>query len=175
MELIMSNLNVLYLLKILKTNKISELVANIDAPFLDINLAIWDAAKRGDVEIDENKDRITALKTHEVTFDADLATKLIRTMQHYSARETNITRGRLNTLVKNNATEFNYCWQDYLMSLQYLIDSGQIEELVVSVPKTKKRPYHKFAFLCLPDNPNEEWNAREVNKWIANWEKNKVK
>ncbi len=168
-------MNILYLLKILKTNKISELVANIDAPFLDINLAIWDAAKNGDVEIDELKDKITPIKTHEVTFNADLANKLLRTMQHYAARDTNITRGRLNNLVKNNGTEFNYHWHEYLMALQYLIDSGQIEEQVISVPKSLKRPYHKFVFLCFPDNPNEEWNSREVNNWIANWEKNKVK
>lgn len=168
-------MNILYLLKILNTNKISELVANIDAPFLDINLAIWDAAKAGDVEIDENKDRIVALKEPEITFNSDLATKLLRTMQHYNARETNITRGRLNTLVKNTATEFNYAWHEYIMALQYLIDSGQIEEQVISVPKSNKRPYHKFVFLCFADNPNEEWNSREVNNWIANWEKKKVK
>lgn len=168
-------MNVLYLLKILKTNKISELVANIDAPFLDINLAIWDAAKAGDVEVDESKDKIIALKEPEITFNSDLATKLLRTMQHYNARETNITRGRLNTLVKNTGTEFNHLWHDYIMALQYLIDSGQIEEQVISVPKTKSRPYHKFVFLCFKDNPNEEWNSREVNNWIANWEKKKVK
>lgn len=168
-------MNILYLLKILKTNKLSELVANIDAPFLDINLAIWDAAKNGEVEINEEKDRITPLKNHEVTFNADLANKLLRVIQHYNARETNITRGRLNSLVKNTGTEFNHKWHDYIMALQYLIDSGQVEEQVVSVPKTKKRPYHKFVFLCIQDNPNEEWNSREVNKWIANWEKNSVK
>ena len=151
------------------------MVANIDAPFLDINLAIWDAVKNGDVEVDEEKDRITPLKDAEVTFDADLANKLLRTMQHYAARETNITRGRLNTLVKNTGTEFNHLWHDYIMALQYLIDSGQIEEQVISVPKTKSRPYHKFVFLCFKDNPNEEWNSREVNNWIANWEKKAVK
>ena len=150
-------------------------MANIDAPFLDINLAIWDAAKNGEVEIDETKDKITALKEPEISFNSDLANKLLRTMQHYSARETNITRGRLNTLVKNTGTEFNYAWHDYLMALQYLIDSDQIEEQEVTVPKLLKRPYHKFVFLCFKDNPNEEWNSREVNNWIANWEKNKVK
>lgn len=168
-------MNILYLLKILKTNKLSELVANIDAPFLDINLAIWDAAKNGEVEINEEKDRITPLKNYEISFDSDLANKLLRVIQHYNARETNITRGRLNSLVKNTGTEFNHKWHDYIMALQYLIDSGQVEEQVVSVPKTKKRPYHKFVFLCIQDNPNEEWNSREVNKWIANWEKNSVK
>lgn len=168
-------MNVLYLLKILNTNKISELVANIDAPFLDINLAIWDAVKNGDVEVDENKDIITPLKNHEVSFDADLSQKLIRVMQHYNERETNITRGRLNSLAKSTGTDFNYHWHDYLMALQYLIDTEQIEEHVISVPQTKKRPYHKFVFLCFKDNPNEEWNNREVNNWIANWERKKVK
>ena len=60
------------------------------------------------------------------------------------------------------------------MSLQYLIDTNVIEEYEFSVPEIeKKRPYHKFVFLCLPGKPNEEWNAKAVNKWIANWEKKK--
>lgn len=168
-------MNILYLLKILDTTKISELVANIDAPFLDINLAIWDAIKNGDVEVDEEKDKITPLKFPKITFDKDIANKILRVMQHYAARETNITRGRLNTLAKNTGTEFNYRWHEYLMALEYLIYSGQIEEQVITVPKTKKRPYHKFVFLCFEGNPNEEWNSREVNKWIANFEKTKVK
>lgn len=167
-------MNINFLLKVLGTDKLSELVANIDAPFLDINLAIWDAAKNGDIEVDEKNDKVVSLKPHEVSFDSDLANKLVRTLQHYNARETNITRGRLNTLVKNTATEFNYPWHEYIMALQYLLDSGQIEEQVVDVPKTDTRPYHKFVFLCSPDNPNEEWNSREVNKWISNWNKKSV-
>ncbi len=166
-------MNILYLLHILKTNKLSELVENIDAPFLDINLAIWEAERDGKVKVDEDKGKITPLIKHEVTFDSDLANKLIRTIQHYTSKEVNITRGRLTSLVKNVGSEFNYPYHDYLMSLQYLIDSGQVVEAVVTVPKAGKRPYHKFVFLCLPENDNEEWNTREVNKWIANWHKKK--
>lgn len=166
-------MNILYLLHILKTNKLSELAANIDAPFLDLNLAIWEAERDGLVEIDEAKDRITPLKNHEVSFDSDLANKLLRVIQHYTSKEVNITRGRLNSLVKNPGSEFNYPYHQYLMSLQYLIDSGQVVELEVSVPKAGKRPYHKFVFLCLPENDNEEWNAREVNKFIADFAKAK--
>lgn len=169
----MANMNIPYLLKILKTNKLSDLVANIDLPFLDLNLAIWDAVKAGQVEVNEEKDRITALTEPEITFDSDLASKLLRTMQHYQDKEVNITRGRLTNLVKNAGSDFNYPYHDYLMALQYLLDSGQIEEDVVSVPKLDKRPYHKFVFLQFPDNPNEDWNRNEVNKWIANFNKKK--
>jgi hypothetical protein len=59
------------------------------------------------------------------------------------------------------------------MALHYLIDSGQVVEQEVGVPKVGARPYHKFVFLCFPDNDNEEWNRREVNKFIANFAKKK--
>lgn len=165
--------NILYLLKILKTNKLSELVQNIDLPALDINLAIWEAERDGKVEIDQEKGTITALVDHEVSFDSDLANKLIRVIQHYTSNEINVTRGRLTILVKNQGQEHNYPYHEYLMALQYLIDSGQVIELEMSVPKVGKRPYHKFVFLCLPENDNEEWNKNEVNKWIANFAKKK--
>jgi hypothetical protein len=168
-------MNIPYLLKILDTNKLSELVANIDLPPIDINLAIWDAVKAGQIEIDEKKDRVTALIKHELTFDSDLASKLLRVMQHYEAKEVNITRGRLNSSIKDPSTSKGYPYHEYLMALHYLIDSGQIEQEVVSVPGTKKRPYHKFVFLQFADNPNEDWNRNEVNKWIANFNKKEVK
>ena len=166
-------INVLYLLKILKTNKISELVANIDAPFLDLNLAIFDAENAGEIEVNRDKDKIKALKDHEVTFDSDLANKILRTLQHYESKEINITRGRLTNFVKNPGSEFNYPYHDYLCALQYLVDSEQIIEEVVSIPKLGDRPYKKFVFLQFPGNPNEDWNRGEVNKWIANWAKKK--
>lgn len=168
-------MNILYLLKILDTNKISELVGNIDLPPIDINLAIWGAIDRGEIELDESKDRIRALKSHEASFDSDLASKLLRVIQHYASKETNVTRGTLNSVIKDPSTGNGYAWHEYVMALQYLIDSGQVLELEVSVPKTKSRPYHKFVFLGLEGNDNEEWNSREVNKWIANFESSRVK
>lgn len=166
-------MNIPYLLKILNTNKLSELVANIELPPLDMNLAIWDAEKAGEIEVDADKDKIKALKDPEITFDSDLASKLLRTMQQYESQEINITRGRLNSLIKDPVTNKGYPYHEYLMALHYLIESGQIVQQEIAVPKTGKRPYHKFVFLCFPDNPNEEWNAREVNKWIANFAKQK--
>lgn len=166
-------MNLPYLLKILDTNKLSELVANIDLTPLDLNLAIWDAEKAGQIEIDVEKDKITALTEPEITFDSDLANKLLRTMQHYESQELNITRGRLNSCIKDPQTGVGHPYHEYLMALHYLIDSGQIEQEPVSVPKEGKRPYHKFVFLQFPGNPNEDWNRNEVNKWIANWSKKK--
>lgn len=166
-------MNLPYLIKILKTEKVSELVANIDLPPLDINLAIWDAEKAGQIEIDLEKDKITALTVPEITFNSDLANKLYRTIQHYAEKEINVTRGRLNNVIKDPNSEKGYAYHEYLMALQYLIDSNQVIEFVESVPQVGKRPYHQFVFLGLPDNPNEEWNKREVNKWIENWNKKK--
>lgn len=168
-------MNILYLLKTLNTNKLSELVANIDLPPLDMNLAIWGAIDAGEIEVNEEKDRVTALKDAEPSSDPDLSSKLIRVIQHYAANEVNVTRGRLNTYVKDPVSGQGHAWHEYIMALQHLIDDGHVVEEVLSVPKTKKRPYHKFVFLGLPENDNAEWNAREVNKWIANFESGKVK
>jgi len=166
-------MNIPYLLKILGTKKLSELVANIDLSPLDINLLLGDAEKAGEIEVDREKDTIKALKDPEMTFNSDLANKLLRTMQQYQDREINITRGRLNNLIKDPVSGIGYGYHEYLMSLQYLIDSGQIVEEEVGVPKAGDRPYHKFVFLCFPDGPNEDWNRSEVNKWIESFEKTK--
>lgn len=168
-------MNVLYLLKTLGTNKLSELVDNMDLPPLDIQLALWGAIAAGEIEVNENKDRVTVLKEAQPSSDPDLSSKLLRVIQHYSSQEKNITRGLLNQWVKDPTTGQGYPWQDYIMALQHLIDDGIVVEEVLGVSKTKKRPYHKFVFLGLPENDNREWNAREVNKWIAQFESDKVK
>jgi hypothetical protein len=168
-------INILYLLKCLETNKVSELVANIDAPLLDINLAIWDAETAGQIEVDYEKDRIKVLTEAGPTDNPELADKIMRAVRYYVSKEMNLTVGKLTTWIKNQGSDHNYLYHDYICTLQSLIDSGQLLEEIVSVPKTGKRPYHKFVFLCLPGNPNEEWNAREINKWIERFGKNKVK
>lgn len=170
-------MNILYLLKIMGTNKLSEVVEMMDMPPLDMNLVLWDAEEAGEIEIDRKKDRIKALKEADTWHNPDLANKLIRTIQYYPKTGKNITVGRLNSQIKNPTTGTGYPAHEYLMTMQHLIDSGQVREEVITVPKTKKRPYQKFIFLCLPENDehNAEWNAREVNNWIAQWESNKVK
>lgn len=171
-------MNILYLLKILDTDKVSELVANIDAPPLDMNLAIWEAIDRGEIEIDEEKSKVTALKEAQPSSDPDLVNKIIRTVQHYAKNGTNITRGRLNGQIKDPASGYGYPWHDYLMAMQHLIDQGTVVQDVIEVPKSKNRPAHKFAFIGLPENDNAEMNAKAVNKWIddiAKAAKNRVK
>lgn len=163
--------NIPCLLKILNTKKLSELVANIDLPPLDLNLLIWDAEKAGEIEVNLEKDKVTALTEPEITFDSDLASKLLRTLQHYEVREINATRGRLNSLIKDPSTGEGYPYHEYLLALNYLTESGQVIEMPVEVPKTGKRLYKKFVFLCFPDNDNETWNKKEVNNFIANWNK----
>lgn len=180
-------MNILYLLKILETDKVSELVANIEATPLDIDLALEDAQANGEIEIDKENDHIKPLKNHEVSCDMDLANKLLRTIQNYVKQETNITRGRMTALIKDPTTGQGYAWHDYITAMQYLIDTGQVIQEIVDVPEAKKRftdkkgrekvkvirPAHKFAFLCLEGNDNQEWNARVVNKWIDDFAKAK--
>src|ERR1035437_3870377 len=154
-------MNVLYLLKILETNKLSKLVAAIDLPPLDMNLALWGAIEAGEVEIDEKKDRVKALKEGESWHNPELASKLLSVIQHYANQESNITVGRLNSYMKDPLGNNGYPTHEYLMSMQYLIDTGVVVEQTKGVPALKgKWPYHKFVFLCLPENPNEEWNTR---------------
>lgn len=168
-------MNVLYLHKVLGSNKLSDLAAAIDMPPLDLNLALWGAIDAGEIEIDEDKDRVKALKEAEPYHNPELASKLLRVVQHYAKNEANITKGRLQSYIKDPLTGQGYALHEFLMTLQYLVDDGQIIEEVMSVPQTKKRPYHRFVFLCLPGNDNAEWNARAVNKWITDFEKTKVK
>lgn len=172
-------MNVLYLLKILDTTKLSKLVEVMDMPPLDMNLELWQAEDAGDIEIDREKDTVKALKEPGGTwFNPDLATKLLLTAQHYAKEEKNVTVGRLHSQIKNPADSQGYLVHEYLMTTQHLIDDGQLLEQEINVPAVKdKRPYQKFIFLALPENEefNAEWNAKVVNNWIAEWEPNKVK
>ena len=169
-------MNILYLLKTLDTNKLSELVANIDLAPIDVNLSIWEAIDRGDIEVDEDKDKVAPFKEAEVTADEALRGKLLRVIQHYAKNGLNVTRGTLNGMMKDPSIGVGYGWHDYIMALQSLVDDGTVVEEIISVPGVKnKRPSHKFVFLGLPENDNAEWNAREVNKWIDNFTSSKVK
>lgn len=171
-------MNIAYLLQCLETTKFSDLVGVIDAVPLDMNLALWDAVAAGEITIDEEKDKVTVLATDvQPWHNPKLTDKLLRTIQYYAANGTNITRGRMNTLIKDPIKQTGYPSHEFIMSMQYLIDSGQVVEDIVSVPKSGKRPYHKFVFIGLPENEanNAEWNAKAVNKWIDGFAKNKVK
>lgn len=168
-------MNILYLLKVLDTSRLDEFVASIELPPLDMNLAIWGAIDRGEIEINERKKRVKMLKEAEPWHDPDLASKLLRVIQQYVNNGTNITVGRMNSYIKDPASGRGYPLHEYLMTMQYLIDTGQVLEETVSVPKTKTRPFRQFVFLCLPGNDNAEMNAKAVNKWLAQWESKKVK
>ena len=163
-------MTVLSLFRPLETNKLQEFAAAIELPPLDMNLAIWEAIDNGEIEIDEKKGKIKALKEAEPWHDPELATKLIKVVQHYVNNGTNITAGRMNQYMKDPASGRGYALHEYLMTMQYLIDNGTILENVVSIPKTKTRPFHRFVFLCLPGYDNEEMNSKAVNKWLAEWE-----
>lgn len=168
-------MNILYLLKILNTEKLSEVVAMLDLPPLDMNLVIWEAIDRKEITVDPEKDVIKALKEAVPWKNEELADKILRTIKHYAANGSNITVGRLNSQIKDQVTNIGYPIHEYLMSTQFLIDEGRVLEDVIEVPKTKKRPLHKFVFLCLPECDNTEMNAKAVNKWIADFESSKVK
>lgn len=194
-------INVPYLLKCLDTEVLDELVANIDTPPLDMNLAIWDAIDNKEIEVNEDEKfevdgkeytgRVKLLVDPKPSSDPDLKNKILRTIQHYSRDEVNISRGRLNSQIKDMSTGKGYGWHDYIMAVQHLIDEGTVVQHVIDVPAVTKekisktgkrkvkvvRPAHKFAFLGLAENEdkNEEWNAIAVNKWIADMEQHMVR
>lgn len=182
-------MNIPYLVKTLKTDKLSELVANIDLPPLDMNLAMWDAIDTGDIEIDEENDSVTVLKTVIPSSDTDMKMKVLRVIQHYSREGVNITRGRLNSYIKDPISGNGYGWHEYILAVQHLIDGELVVEEVVDVPELTKnkigkkgkktkvvvRPGHKFVFLGLVGNDNATWNAKAVEKWLADMEQLKVK
>lgn len=184
-------MNIPYLVKCMGTNNLVEVVDNIDLPALDMNLAIWESIDRGEIEVDDDKRTIELLVEPEPSSDSDLKNKILRVIQHYAREETNITRGRLNGYIKDVVTGKGYPWHEYIMAVQHLIDGGLVVQDVIDVPQSVKRfkdkkgrdkekilrPAHKFAFLGLADNAevNAEWNAREVNKWIADYETNLLK
>lgn len=167
-------MNIVYLLQILGTRKLSSLIENIDLSLFDINLALFDAEEAGEISIDRNKDKIKALKEPVPSCDKVLEDKIYRVIQHYARKEVNITMGKLLSWLKNPMAEYNYPYHECLMAIQHLVDTGKVIEIEASVPKLKDRPFHRFVFLCLPDNDNEEWNAREINKFIDNWKATKV-
>lgn len=168
-------MNILYLLHAMGSNKLTDLVNVIDAAPLDFDLAVWEAIDRGEIEVDQKKDRVKPLKDYEMWHDEELADKMLRVIKHYIAEGKNVTRGRMDGEMKDATTGQGYPWHVYLMTRQYLVDSGQIVEDVVSVPKTKGRPFHRFVFMGLPGNDNEEMNAKEINNWLAQWTNRKVK
>lgn len=184
-------MNIAYLTKVLDTTDLNEIVGNFDAPALDMNLAIWAGEEAGEIETDREKDTIKILKEVQPDSDPDLRNKILRIIQHYAKNEANITRGRLNTQIKDPTNGRGYAWHEYICAVQHLIDDGTVIQDVITMPeksemrtgkkgKQKKviiRPAHVFAFLCLPENgdQNAEWNAREVNKWIAETEDASVK
>lgn len=179
-------MNVPYFLSILDTDKLSELVANIDLPPLDLNLAIWESIDRGEIEVDEENDKVKLLVTPEPSSDSDLKNKILRAIQHYTREKTNITRGRLNSYIKDPTSGQGYAWHEYICAVQHLIDGELVVQDVIDVPEKKHtivnkkgrkkekvvRPAHKFAFLGLKENEevNAEWNAAAVNKWMEDVE-----
>jgi hypothetical protein len=76
-------------------------------------------------------------------------------------------------MIKDPTTHLGYGYHDYLMALHYLIDTNQIQEEVVVVPKEGERPEHTFVFFQFEDNPNDVWNKEVVNKFIAEFAKAK--
>lgn len=170
-------MNLPYLAKCLETNKLSDLIGVIDLVPLDLNLVLDEAVDSGEMEINREKDSFKILvENPDPYYNPELTNKLLRTIQNYHKRGTNPTRGRLNTLIKDPMGMYpGYLTHEYIMSMQYLVDSGQVVEEIVDLPAVKKkRPAHKFVFIGDPNNPhNAEWNARSVNKWIAQYEKTK--
>lgn len=166
-------ININYLLECLETEKLSELVACLDLPLLDINILLWDAEQSGAVEIDRENDKIVSNEKGVPFYNQQLARNMLKAVRYYAdVHKTNLTIGRLATWVCNPGIDHNYLQHEYIATLQYLINTKQVLEQKVVVPKDGGREEKIFNFLCLPENDeaSDDWNKAEVDKFIASWD-----
>lgn len=173
-------MNLPYILKTLKTTKLSELVANIDAPPIDINIALWDAVKNGSIELNEAKDKVKLLVEVETPKnmtieEIEMRQKVLRVIDEFGKREALPTRGRLIGYIKDPVTQQGYKTHDLIVAVQSLLDEGLIVEKILSVPAIKDvRPFNRFVFYGFPDNQQmDEWAEKAIAKWLAQFDKKK--
>lgn len=159
--------NILYLLHILNTNKLPELVEIIEAAPIDVNIALWEAEDREQVKIDG--ETITPIVDFTPTADENLTYKIFKVVERYNKEGHDITETRLLNYMKDPATNVGYPFHEYLMAVHYMIEKGSIEKYEIKVKKTKKVPERTFEFLTLPENLDKQFGQAAVDEWVKSY------
>lgn len=161
----------LTLLKALNTTKLDIVAGNLDLPPIDIDVLIYEAKENGDIEVDAKKNKIKALREPgHLEYNHHLMEQIKKIIRYYDGEEANITRSRLEAVILNPVGQYGYSNQDFVCTMYALENQEEdVKKYEISVPKTKKRPYHKFEFYTYLDH--QEFGAAAVNKFIEQFEK----
>lgn len=159
----------LTLIKVLATNDLDIIVANIELPPIDIDVMLYEAQENGEVEIDKEKNTIKALKEPEYLYsEPKLYGQIMKLVEHYDKQEANITKSRLEGVVLNPGG-FGYPRHDFVCTLFCIEENAKVKKYEIKVPKSKKRPAHTFEFYTLLDH--QEYGAKAVNAFIDSFDK----
>lgn len=182
----------LQLLEALGSDKLSFVVQHMSMAPIDINLHLYEGQHKGEIEVVKEKNRITALKKPDAPYyNSELADKIVRLIREYDRQEANITLTRLQQDVLDimgqlylpngqiqRPGQFGYPTHEFICTL-YALEQGQvpgysIKKYEIEVPAVKnKRPYSKFVFYTELDH--QEYGARDVRNYIAQFDNKKVK
>lgn len=160
----------LTLLKALGTTDLTQVIYNLTMAPIDVDVLLYEAQERGEVEIDKKKNHIKALKEPEnLYYNEKLLEQIKKLIRFYDQQEANITRSRLGMVVVDPAGSNGYSRQDYHCTMYYLDESGDVNKYEIDVPKEGKRPAHKFEFYTFLDH--REFGAKAVNDFIDQFSK----
>lgn len=166
-------LNIPHIAKVYGIDKISSLVENIDAPVLDINLALWDAEDAGLIKLDREKDSIEVVEFLRTLPDADLLAKLKEVIAWYNKDGRAINRNKLVSHAFSNSTRFDPPRQDFFCGLDWAVEAGEILTEEVKV-ETKKGKTANFVVYWLPGHVGPTMVSNFVADVKASRKKNKL-
>lgn len=169
----------LTLLQALDTTDLRKVIARLSLSPLDIDLLLYDGQENGEIEIDKESGKITALKEPaHLYYDPELAIKLVKIIKRYDEQGANITRNRLEEVTLDLAGKHGYPIHDFVCTM-YALEQGlpehpPVNKYEINVPEIKKqRPANTFTFYTLLDH--QEFGAKAVSEFIDQFAKKSVK
>lgn len=134
-------LNIPYILSVYEIKKLSHLIENIDAPVIDINLALWAYEKEGVITIDRKKDTVDITGKWVKTFENnELLGKLKEVVRFYNQDGRAVNRGKLEAHTFSQSSRYDPPRQDFFLALDWAVEQGEIfkEEVEIENEKGKK-------------------------------------
>jgi hypothetical protein len=168
----------LTLIKALATTDITEVVQNLSLATIDIDLLLYEAQDKKEIEINKKKNKVKLLKeTGSLYYSLPLAKRLVDMIKRYDSLEANVTLNRLREIVLGG--RYGYPVHDFVCTL-YALENNAIHgvsplhKYTISVPEIKKkRPANTFVFYTFLDH--EEFGRKAVNKFLDTWQKTNIK
>lgn len=160
----------LTLLKALNTEDLTKVITSLGLCALDIDVLLYEAQERGEVEIDRKKGIIKALKElEELYYNEKLLEQIKKIIHFYDGQGANITRNRLGMVAVDPMGKYGYAEHDFECTMFYLDEAGDVNKYEIDVPKKGKRPANRFEFYTFLDH--QEFGAKAVNNYIDQFKK----